>query len=148
MRLKVKKIKPAAEKKVKKYDAADLATKALRKLWRNSPMRVHFLNLACVDSSVHAYKRKFRCALCNGLFLAQQIDVDHIQCLGKNSSIQQKFEHFLYGHEHFKNKKYEPTDEFSGLMFEQYYQVLCKDCHKLKTKEEKAKNSKTKKGKK
>ena len=59
----------------------------------------------------------YLCAKCNNEFTAKEVEVDHVEPIGREKS----------------------WDEFiNGLFCEQdNLQVLCKPCHKKKTKEEK-----------
>lgn len=65
--------------------------------------------------------KHYKCALCSGLYPSTQVQVDHVVAIGKGLS----------------------WDEFIERLFceKENLQVLCKTCHKEKTKNENQKSS-------
>src|ERR1700722_16332457 len=81
---------------------------ALRRTWGRSTQRQRALKKARVE------RGKYKCAECNEIFQRKNIEVDHIIAVGK-------FENF----DTYIERLFCPTN---GLA------VLCRNCHKLKTK--------------
>jgi len=89
---------------------------ALRRTWGRSRQRTAALHSAKVSYG------QYRCADCNGIFRRKDIQVDHKVCIGRFVSFD------LFIERMFCDAK--------GLA------ILCKPCHKIKTKSDKKKMSK------
>jgi 5-methylcytosine-specific restriction endonuclease McrA len=84
---------------------------SLRRVWGRSRQRQSALKNAKVSYG------HYRCANCNGIFRRKDINVDHIIAISKFINFDLFIERLFC--------------EVSGL------QILCKACHKLKTKSDK-----------
>lgn len=97
---------------------------ALRRAWTKYPVRYHVLNAARqpYKGSDKRTKWMYKCAACNNLFKSTEVNVDHIHPAGTLT-------------------KYSDLPKFVERLFceEDNLQVLCKDCHDVKTKEERKK---------
>lgn len=69
---------PKAKKKKSPWNLNQKVTAAIRKIWRTSPMRLRALELACVTPDNKNYAKTYECSCCHGVFLAQQVQVDHV----------------------------------------------------------------------
>lgn len=114
-------------------------TSAIRKLWRVFPPRVSALELACIDSSKAAHDKPYKCALCGNLFLKQQVEVNHKRCAHVNETTDEFIARIFLNIVSWKGDEF--TDN-SGIIWtkvalaNEHLEVLCKNCHKIKTKEQ------------
>lgn len=95
---------------------------ALRKAWAKYPVRFQVLQAARrpFTGTDKRTKWEYKCNSCKNYFKAKEVQVDHIKSAGT-----------------LKEYKHLPT--FVSRLFceADNLQVLCKDCHDVKTKEEK-----------
>ena len=91
---------------------------ALRGAWVRWPPRSEALKLAKERDPDNPRGFKWRCARCDKLFPAKQVNADHIIPCGTS----------LKGWDRFIERMFIGVDKI---------QVLCRSCHKEKTKEEK-----------
>jgi len=134
------------------------AISAMRKIWRNSPLRKCALEMNCATPFEIQKKRLYKCGVCKKVFLAQQIEVDH-----KNACPHDDLDFFLDSMlcEIVKIKKGQDDpmhlwvcelkngecDLLENIINENL-QILCIDCHKEKTKADRKKISDEKKSRK
>ena len=97
---------------------------ALRRAWTKYPVRYQVMNKVRQPYTGADKRTKwvYPCAHCSLLFKATEINVDHIKPAGSL-------------------KCYEDLPKFISTLFceEDNLQVLCKQCHDIKTKQEKLK---------
>ncbi|HAT77167.1 MAG TPA: hypothetical protein DCS19_10090 [Flavobacterium sp.] len=120
---------------------------AIRKLWKNSPMRKLAMDLACLNSHEAVKKRKYRCEKCKQNFYAQHIEIDHLEA-SSHDSIDVFLRKQMCGVVKIK-KSMNPLEKLVCEMYngetllledvvKTHLQVLCLDCHKEKTNQDKA----------
>lgn len=95
---------------------------ALRKAWMKYPLRGEALKKARRDYKGPDKKRKaeYRCNICNNWFKSTDVQVDHISANGRLRDFKDLPEYV----------------QFLLVRDVNELQVLCKNCHKKKTKEE------------
>jgi len=97
---------------------------ALRRAWTKYPVKYQVLNKARTPYKGPDKRTKwlYKCAHCSNLFKSTEVQVDHIQPAGTL-------------------KDYSDLPQFVETLFceESNLQVLCKECHNAKTKEERKK---------
>ena len=112
---------------------------AIRKIWRNHPLKKSCLDAACVDLKAKTYERKYICAKCKKSFLAQSVDVDHITPAPKNESVDSFIKRIFCDIKSYKgdtcilNSGENTTIKMQAAF---YLRVLCKNCHKEITKKQ------------
>jgi len=114
-----------------------LVISAIRKLWRNYPPRNASLELACIDKSVAAHNRQYRCAMCNDLFLKQQCEINHLKCAPPNESLDEFVRRIFLNIASWKGDEFTDNNGIKWTkeaLAQEYLEVLCKNCHKIKTK--------------
>jgi len=122
---------------------------AIRKIWRNSPLRKCALEMHCATPFEIQKKRLYKCDACKKVFLAQQIEVDHIKATS-HDSYDVFTDRMLCGIS--KIKKNQEGDMADWLVITKdgfieklsdivclNLRVLCLDCHKKKTQNERKK---------
>lgn len=98
---------------------------ALRQAWSKYPVKFQVMNAAKKDVDWGRTRYAYQCADCKELFKATDVQVDHIKPAGSL-------------------KTYKDLPKFVETLFceSDNLQVLCKECHAKKTKEEKANGKK------
>jgi hypothetical protein len=99
----------------KKWNIYTKLRSAIREVWRFSPERRFALKMAMDDID-----KKFLCSVCKQKFDKWCVDVDHVTPCGS----------FL---------SFDDAPGFLDRMFNGRLTILCKLCHKAKTKEERRK---------
>lgn len=113
-------------------------TAAIRKLWKQSPMRAMALSLALIDPNVKSHLRKYRCARCEGEFHQAAVEVNHKSGAMYNETWDEFILRMFCG---VSNVWYCDTlacigGSLEGLepVVKDHLEVLCKECHAEATK--------------
>lgn len=125
------------KKRTKTWNLRTKIITALRKIWRNSPLRTAALQNACVDPSKPVRYRTYKCSNCGKDYLIQLIDVDHIVSnQNKTVSYDTWIETIFLGVKTINIKDGKHTIDNVDLndFVKNHLQVLCVHCHREKTK--------------
>lgn len=92
---------------------------ALRRAFSRYPVKYHVHNAAKRTVVGQRHKYEYQCAVCTDWFKAKEVEVDHIKPCGSL-------------------KDYSDLPSFVATLFceEDNLRVICKPCHKIKTKED------------
>lgn len=129
------------------FNPRQKAINAIRKLWKNSPMRKLALDMACLNPHETVKKRKYHCEICQKSFYAQHIEVDHLQAcshdsldifLRKQMCGIVRIKKSVYPLEKLVCEMYNGETDILENVVHLNLQVLCLDCHKEKTNKDKA----------
>lgn len=91
-------------------------TSALRSAWNRWPVKYEILKQGRRSVAGKKWKWEHQCASCGGWFQQKEIDIDHIDPIGSCKTWDETIERMFVG-----------IDKL---------QKLCKQCHSIKTKEE------------
>jgi 5-methylcytosine-specific restriction endonuclease McrA len=113
-------------------------TAAIRKLWKQSPMRLMALSFALINPEAKAHLRKYRCARCQGEFHQAAVEVNHKSGAVFNETWDEFIFRMFCG---ITNIWYCDTLACVGgtmnspePIVREHLEVLCKECHSEATK--------------
>ena len=126
-----------------------LVVSAIRKIWRTFPPRQKAIEIACINTKEKRHNRKYKCSVCEKSFLLQQVEVNHKNSAKKDESVDDFYKRILLGVKSWKGdifKLFSGEEKTAIQLAKENLEVVCKECHKIITKEQRKKlTSKNKK---
>jgi 5-methylcytosine-specific restriction endonuclease McrA len=117
-------------KKNKKWILNSLLSSAIRKLWKNCPLKKLALDLACVDMKQPVKQRMYVCNICKNTFRVFDVEIDHLAAAPLKENLDERIKRLFLN--------FSTIDESTPIeeTVKEHLQCLCNNCHKIKTKEE------------
>lgn len=118
---------------------------SIRKIWRTFPLKTKCLELACVDAKEKRHKRRYKCASCEKTFLLQEVEVNHKYYGSDNESLEEFITRIFCGIISYKGNEFKDKNKniyTAEALAKKHLECLCKECHAIKTKENRKLRSK------
>jgi 5-methylcytosine-specific restriction endonuclease McrA len=117
-------------KKNKKWMLNSLLSSAIRKVWKNCPLKKLALDLACVDIKQPVKQRMYVCNICKNTFRVFDVEIDHLVAAPAKENLDEKIKRLFLN--------FSTIDESTPIeaLVKENLQCLCNACHRNKTKEE------------
>lgn len=137
----------------KKWTLNSLVTSALRKIWARSPFKAEALRLALVNPEDKKYNQVYHCSKCGNDFLLQQVEVNHKEDGYGLETWDEWLDRIFLGVQTVTWLDGVPLINGAMLpsmeeLVKEHLEVVCKPCHTLIGKEQRAKAKAEKKSKK